>query len=289
MMSFSALRHFDLGTLRSFVTIADAGSMTQAATRLHLTQSAISMQIKRLEQALGLSVFERSPQGMIPTSAGEQLLHFARQMLALNDEAWGRLTAPDFEGQVRLGVPIDLLHPLMPKVLRAFSRDFPRVEIKLSVANTYPLREQFEAGQLDVVLTTELEPQKGGKVIRVVPLLWTGAPQGNAWKKQPLPIGFSSRCAFRRPVIEALDQAGIDWIDIARLEGVGATVAMTAADLCVSADLMPAWLLGNELEVIDSGERLPPLPEHCIILYCADHPGNRLGQILAEYIERTYA
>ena len=105
MSTTNRLRNFDLSTLRSFVAIAESGSMTRAAARLFMTQSAISMQIKRLETSLDLSVFERSAQGMKPTTAGEQLLHFARQMLELNDEAWGRLTSPDYEGQVRLGVP----------------------------------------------------------------------------------------------------------------------------------------------------------------------------------------
>ena len=96
---------FDLGTLRSLVTIAESGSMTRAATRLFLTQSAISMQIKRLETSLGFSLFERTSQGMSPTNEGEQLLQFARRMLALNDEAMGRLTSPDYEGVVRFGTP----------------------------------------------------------------------------------------------------------------------------------------------------------------------------------------
>ena len=107
-MTTNRLRNLDLNSLRSFVTIAEAGSMTRAASRLFMTQSAISMQIKRLENSLGFSVFERSAQGMSPTTEGEQLLHFANQMLALNDEAMGRLTSPDSEGLIRLGAPVDV-------------------------------------------------------------------------------------------------------------------------------------------------------------------------------------
>ena len=124
-MTQNRLRNLDMGTLRSFVTIADAGSMTQAASRLFMTQSAISMQIKRLESALGLNVFERSAQGMKTTSEGEQLLQFANQMLALNDEAMGRLTSPDYEGVIRFGSPCDVIYPHIPRVLKEFSRDFP--------------------------------------------------------------------------------------------------------------------------------------------------------------------
>ena len=129
--------------------------MTRAASRLFMTQSAISMQIKRLENSLGFSVFERSAQGMTPTSEGEQLLHFANQMLALNDEAMGRLTSPDYEGLVRLGVPGDIIYPHIPVILREFSRDYPRVQVKLSSAQTINLKTELKQGLQDIVLTTE--------------------------------------------------------------------------------------------------------------------------------------
>jgi len=139
-MTQNRLRNLDLGTLRSFVTIADTGSMTRAAGRLFMTQSAISMQIKRLESSLGMSVFERSAQGMTPTSEGEQLLQFANQMLSLNDEAMGRLTSPDFEGIIRFGAPGDVIYPHIPGILREFSRDFPRVQLKFSSSRTVTLK-----------------------------------------------------------------------------------------------------------------------------------------------------
>jgi DNA-binding transcriptional LysR family regulator len=116
-MNNNRLRNFDMGTLRSFVTIVDSGSMTRAASRLFMTQSAISMQIKRLETNLGLSVFDRSAQGMTTTIEGEQLLHFARQMLAVNDEGMSRLTSPDYEGQIRLAAPSDVIYPHIPSIL----------------------------------------------------------------------------------------------------------------------------------------------------------------------------
>jgi DNA-binding transcriptional LysR family regulator len=188
LITTNRLRNLDLGTLRSFVTIADAGSMTRAASRLFMTQSAISMQIKRLENSLGFSVFERSAQGMTPTSEGEQLLHFANQMLALNDEAMGRLTSPDYEGLVRLGVPGDIIYPHIPVILREFSRDYPRVQVKLSSAQTINLKTELKQGLQDIVLTTEGSASPGGTVISTQALVWSGAEAGVAWKKRPLPL-----------------------------------------------------------------------------------------------------
>ena len=134
-----ALRNLDLGTLRSFVTIAETKNMTRAATRLHMTQSAISMQIKRVEESLDLTLFERTKKGMETTSAGEQLLHYAKQMIELNDEAWSRLTASEYEGRITLGVPADIINPRVPNVLRAFCQAFPRVQVTLASSLSHAL------------------------------------------------------------------------------------------------------------------------------------------------------
>lgn len=285
-MTTNRLRNLDLGTLRSFVTIAEAGSMTRAASRLFMTQSAVSMQIKRLEVSLGFSVLERSTQGMTPTSEGEQLLHFANQMLDLNDEAMGRLTSPDFEGQVRLGVPGDVIYPHIPRILREFSRDYPRVQVRLSSAQTFKLKSEFNEGLQDIVLTTEKNASAGGKVISTHPLIWTGAEAGVAWKKRPLPLGFAKSCAFRGGVIKALDDAGIDWVDIVASADAAASEAMTSADLCVTAELESA--IHSSRVIIDHGGQLPELPQHSIVLYSNDSPGNQIAQTLVEYLLRAY-
>ena len=214
MMTQNRLRNLDLGTLRSFVTIAETGSMTRAASRLFMTQSAISMQIKRLENSLGLSVFERSAHGMSATTEGEQLLSFANQMLALNDEAMGRLTSADYEGQIRLGAPGDVIYPHIPGILKEFNRDYPRVQIRFSSSQTVTLSSEFEQGLHDIVLTTEKTPGQGGRVISTQSLVWVGAKDGSAWKKRPLPLGFAKHCAFRSGVTKTLDEAGLKWIDI---------------------------------------------------------------------------
>jgi len=286
MMTPNRLRNLDMGTLRSFATIAEFGSMTRAATRLFMTQSAISMQIKRLETSLGLSVFERSAQGMKPTSEGEQLLQFANQMLALNDEAMGRLTSSDYEGVIRLGAPCDVIYPHIPGILKEFSRDFPRVQLKFSSAQTFTLKEQFRQGLQDVVLTTEQKPGKGGTAINTQRLIWTGAEDGNAWKKRPLPLGISRTCAFRSCVTGALDEAELDWIDIVASEDVIAGEAMTSADLCVAAELECVKDSGR-LPIEHAGQ-LPELPEFSVVLYGVENPGNHLAETLVEYLLRAY-
>ena len=286
-MTPNRLHNLDLGTLRSFVTIADSGSMTRAAGRLFMTQSAISMQIKRLENSLGMSVFDRSAQGMSTTTEGEQLLIFANQMLAINDEAMNRLTSPDYEGQIRLGVPCDVIYPHIPGILKEFGRDFPRVQIKLSSGPTVNLKSQFNQGLLDVMLTTEQVASPGGSVISNQQLVWTGAVDGTAWKKRPVPLGISKNCAFRSSAIKLLDDAELKWIDVVASEDDTAALAMVSADLCISAQMECVKDAGRT--TIDHGGHLPELPEFSIVLYSADAPGNQLTQTMVEYLLRAFA
>ena len=280
------LRHFDLNSLRSFVSICESGSMTHAASQLHLTQSAISMQIKRLEESLELKLLERSPKGMKATHAGEQLLSYARKMLEINDAAWGRLTSPDYEGVIRLGVPADIIHPHIPRVLKDFSRDFPRVQVKLATAITSVLKEEYHGGKHDLVLTTEQQADSGGQIIDRQPLVWVGAISGNAWKKRPLPLGFSTHCAFRPVAIQALEQAGIEWLDIvASLDCLGGDT-MTSADLCIAAELKNSS--HPERIEIDHNKQLPELPEFSVVMYHTENNNNPLVKSLASYLTHAY-
>jgi len=285
-MTTNRLQTLDLGTLRSFVTIAETGSMTRAAERLFLTQSAISMQIKRLESSLGFSVFERSTRGMAPTSEGEQLLKFADQMLALNDEAMGRLTSPDYEGVIRFGVPGDIVYPQIPRVLKDFSRDFPRVQIQFATMGTFHLLREYEQGKHDIVLTTEETPREGGEVIVTHPLVWVGAEDGHSWKQRPLPLGFAKNCAFRAGVARALDAAGLAWFDQVNSENESAINAMLSADFCVSARLKSSSV--PDSIILDAGQ-LPELPAYSIVLYYGDNPPSPVVEKLAEYLRRAHA
>jgi DNA-binding transcriptional LysR family regulator len=285
-MATNRLRNLDLGTLRSFVTIADSGSMTRAASRLFMTQSAISMQIKRLETSLGLSVFDRSSQGMKPTTEGEQLLQYANQMLAINDEVIGRLTSPDYEGVIRLGAPSDVVYPHVPTAIREYSRDFPRVQIQFSASRTQLLKEQFDMGQQDIILTTEHKPGPGGRIINTQPLVWTGAEDGVAWTKRPLPMCFCKSCSFRPFATAALDTAGISWVDVTATDDDLASDAMTSADLGIRAEMECVIHAGRQ--IINHGGQLPELPAFSIVLYADEQTGNELNQTLVEHLERAY-
>lgn len=283
-----AKRDLDISTLRSFKAIAETGSMTRAAARRNMTQSAISMQIKRLETSLALSLFERTSKGMVTTAAGDQLLQYAKQMVSINDEAWSRLTASEYEGEISLGVPTDIINPYIPKILSRFLQDYPRIQVKLHSAHTSALLEQFDQGIHDVVLTTEVEPGKGGKILSKQRLVWIGAPNGCAWKKRPLPLGFSSQCAFRQAAIEVLGVADIDWIDTVTSDDDAASSAMVAVDMGIKAELEYTDHVG--LEMIPHNGQLPHFPDYSIVLYRSGDGADRdTINMLCEYITRAFA
>jgi DNA-binding transcriptional LysR family regulator len=228
-------RNLDMTALRSFVMVADAGGVTKAAGLLNLTQSAVSMQLKRLEESLNLALLDRSTRQISVTPEGEQLLSYARRMLALNDEALRRLTAENYEGEISLGVPHDIIYPYIPPVLRRFAADFPRMKIKLVSSPTKTLREMFGRGEIDAIVTTELHPGPGGESLVTLPLVWVGAVDGIAWRNRPLPVAFCKNCIFRSGVLKRLDQAQFDWQMVVESDLDNAVDAVVSADLAVHA------------------------------------------------------
>ena len=280
------IRNLDLTALRSFVAIADAGGVTRAAGFLNLTQSAVSMQIKRLEDMLQVGLLDRSGRKVALTAAGEQLLGYARKMLVLNDEAFGRLTHNSFEGEIVLGVPHDIVYPNIPIVLQRFSRDYPKMKVTLLSSFTRSLVDQFGRGECDIILATEDMVGAGGHTLAELPLVWVGAPGGQAWRQAPLRLAFEYRCIFRQWAQAALDKAGIVWEMAVESDNTRTIEASVSADLAVHT-----MLAGSEpqhFERIAHGGALPDLPCLMVNLYVADPVHSPAVDALAGLIRRAF-
>ncbi|MDR5652080.1 LysR family transcriptional regulator [Ruixingdingia sedimenti] len=280
-------RNLDLTTLRSFVAVADAGGVTRAAGFLNLTQSAVSMQLKRLEDALGLSLIDRSGRGVALTAAGEQLLGYARRLLSLNDEALARLTDQAYEGEIVLGCPADIVYPAIPKVLRRFAAEFPRMRVTLISSYTRRLRRLFDRGECDLILTTEDDVDAGGETLIELPLVWIGAPGGVAWRARPLPLAFEHTCIFREGVQQALDAAGIPWVMAVESDSTRTIEASVSADLAVHALVEGAE--PRYLERIPHGGALPELARTRINLYVARPAKGTVVEDMAAMIRLAFA
>jgi DNA-binding transcriptional LysR family regulator len=274
-------RNLDLSALRSFVTVADVGGVTRAAGYLNLTQSAVSMQIKRLEDSLGLTLFLRAARKLALSPEGEQLLSYGRRMLALNDEVLSRFSVAACCGPIRLGVPHDVVYPAIPGILRRMSQSFPMVQVNLVSSFTVLMKDGFARGEFDAILTTETTPDPGAEVLSSRPLVWAGAPGGNAWQRRPLRLGFKDTCIFRPVAQAALDATGIAWDMATGGESEQAVEATVAADLAVTARMLGS--IPEGIDVIQGDNQLPPLGEMKLALYRSNRaPDEAFEQLLSE-------
>jgi DNA-binding transcriptional LysR family regulator len=275
--------NLDVSLLRAFVAVVDSGGMTAAAGTLNLTQAAVSQQIKRLEEIVGEELVTRDRRGMGLTPAGERLFGRAKRMLALNDEIWTEMTTPVYEGEVRLGIPSDIITTYLPTFLKAFARSYPRVQISLNSGSSAALRAKLQAGQVDVVLATEMRCDEGGENLVMDRLVWVGARGGEAAWLRPLPVSIGcSDCAFRAPIRKALQKAGIEWRSVSEVTNTSAQVATVAADIAVMA-----WMASTvpaNMEVLGPDSGLPLLPPFMINLYLPANGGNHIVQEMARFI-----
>lgn len=280
-------RNLDLTALRSFVAVADSGGVTRAAGLMNLTQSAVSMQLKRLEDALDVSLLDRSARRIALTSAGEKLLGYARRMLELNDEAYVQLTDQAFEGEIVLGVPHDIVYPEIPKVLQRFAAEYPRVKVQLISSFTRELQNLFGKGECDIILTTEDMLHGDGETLAICDLVWVGAPGGNSWKSRPLRLAFENNCLFRSPVLASLNAAGIAWemaVDSNNTRTIEATVSADLAIHALIAGAEPPYV-----ERIAHGGTLPDLPGTHINMYAAKSTRNQPMQDLVDLLRQSYS
>lgn len=283
-----APRNLDVAALRSFLTVAETGGVTRASARLNLTQSAVSLQIKRLEDLFQQALFERSGRGVSLTAQGEQLVGYARRLLAANDETWTRMTLASPGGELSVGAPEDLMgNPRIPTAMRDFAARCPDIRINLHSAQTTTLRERFAQGGLDAILTTEAAQEAGGEILARDPLVWIGAPGGAAWRRRPLPIGTVAGCIFNRAAIETLNAAGFDWVPEVDSASNPVMEANIAADVLVRP--MMRATVPPRFEVIDHRGALPRLPDFSVNLYVTRGSRRALVEPLAEELRRAYA
>jgi DNA-binding transcriptional LysR family regulator len=258
-------RNLDLDLIRTFVAVADSGSMTVAANLLHMTQGAVSQQVKRLEDGLACLLFVRKTRKLELSREGEQFLVKARKLLRLNDEIWADMTGQPLRGALRVGVPYDLVTLLAP-AMKAFSEAHPHVDISLVCAASPELGAAVNSGRVDLSLVEYLASEADGELVRIEPLVWVSGRGSGAWQKRPLPLSMvDERCAFRPVVLGALADEGIAWRTVFESGSIEATAATVRAGLAITtwlASTVPADL--QTLTPRATG--LPELPEFAICL-----------------------
>lgn len=283
-----ALRTFDLVLLRTFVVVAEQRSMTAAANALHLTQGAVSQQIRKLEELLGEPLLIRQRPGIRLSPLGERLIAKARGMLALNDQLWTELQGNPVQGIVRLGVPYDLAGTWIAPALRAFMVTYPQVELSIKCGSSPDLKYATANGELDVAIAEEVVEQASGECLSIERLVWAGAKGGAAYLKSPLPVSMvAETCVFRSPVITALQAQSRPWKTLFENDSLEATIALVGSDLAVSVWLQST--LPSGLDILAPDAALPELPLIAITLHRAKASQSAASEELIRHIRAHHS
>ncbi|RAZ88960.1 transcriptional regulator [Mesorhizobium hawassense] len=249
----------DLNLLKTFVAVVETGSLSNAAPRVGRSQSAVSMQMQRLEDMVGNQLLVRGPRTVTPNAIGEDFLIYARRLLKLSDEAWASVTRPKETGSVRLGVPDDYAAFLLPPVLSRFAEDHPLVTVELVCEQSTALVKTLAEGRLDLAIVTRL-PEQPLDVVRLERFVWVASPNHVAWQTNPLPVAlFEPGCAARMNVLQALGSADRSYRCTYSSASLLGLVAVVQAGLAVAG--LAQRSVPPSLRVVGVNEGLPALPD----------------------------
>jgi DNA-binding transcriptional LysR family regulator len=284
---------FDLDVLRSFVAGVELGSFAKAAERLGRSTSAVSAQLKKLEEQVGTPVLRKSGRGMVLTETGETMLAYARRLLELNDEAAAAMQGVELEGWVRLGLQEDFGETLLPEVLGRFARSHPKVRIEARIARNVELLDRLTSGRLDLALawdTGSVSPH--AERLGDAPLLWIGGKDVDApWlreRDEPLPlVMLDAPCLMRTAATTALDRAGMPWRIAFTSASLAGTWAAVAAGLGVSLRT-PFGLPPSVRALAPHETSLPGLGTLGLCLHRADAEPPPAVELLAHIIAQQW-
>ncbi|VVD94433.1 LysR family transcriptional regulator [Pandoraea iniqua] len=286
-----SLPNLDMDALRTFLATQQLGSLNRAAERIGRSQSAVSQQMRKLEEQVGMPLFRRLGRGLALTESGELVLSYAHRILDLNDEVVRAVRGASIEGVVRFGLPGDFAESWLPKALGQFKKTHPGVRVEVAVERNGALLERLDRGELDLVLAMGYERRADAEHLATLPMTWIGPVDADVVLSPGMPLDlalYHPPCFFRRAGISALDSANISWrlaYSTASLQSLWSGVAAGLGITLRTAAGLPATLkrLGEK-------DGLPPLPsvELCLHTAPAEMP-PALAQLKRAIVENAAA
>jgi DNA-binding transcriptional LysR family regulator len=271
----------DPDLLKAFVAVADHRSFTRAAVALNRTQSAVSMQVKRLEERLQAELFHRTKANVDLSAAGEGLLGYARRILSLNEEAVGRVREHKVEGRVRLGVMDDYGTLLVPPLLAGFVANYPLIHIEMETGLTSSMTDRLGEAY-DLVIAMHPQGSGEGELLRREQAVWAASPEHRVEELDPLPVAlYPQGCLFRSWAMQALDAAKRPWRLAFVSHSLAAVEAIAAQGLAVS--VVKAGTFPPRLRRLSERDGMPPLPRAEIRLHRAANL-SRAASLLADHL-----
>lgn len=275
----------DMDLLRCFGAVAGARSFTAAGDAVGLTQSGVSVRIRRLEAQLGARLFERSSRAVTLTPAGEVLLGYAERLLDLNDEAVRRLREPWAAGLLRLGVADYFAPSHLPVCLSRFRRHYPRVRLEVRIGLGMDLIPGFQRGELDVVVASREEDLPGGEMLLEDPLVWAASPAFVHDAGAPVPlVTLPQGCRHRRAAIEGLEGQGRRWEIVFVSSGMAGVQAAVRAGLGLA--VLPSTALVEGLRPVGLEPGLPALPPAHVAAFLSDDRPEGLQRSFVDFLRQ---
>jgi DNA-binding transcriptional LysR family regulator len=277
----------ELDLLRTLVAIAETGSFNRAARAVFRTPSAVSMQMKKLEEQVGRPLFAKDGRSVALTPDGEILVGYGRRIMTLTDEAWRRFHAPEIEGTIRLGTPDDYASQFLPPILSRFAASHPNVEVDVTCLSSQELLSLLDENAVDVALISAGHGLQRGITVHREPLVWAGLRHGCAHELNPLRLAVSHLgCCWRRKGLEALDRAGVAYRIAYSSKHYSGQLAAVMAGLALAP--LPLSSVRGDLKVFGAEVGLPPLGHVEIELHRAVNATGPLFDALATHIENNF-
>ena len=270
--------NLDIDLLKTFIAIAEQGSFTRAAGEVNKTQSAVSMQMKRLEDIVQRPLFDRDGRQNRLTPDGGRLLDYARRLTRLNDEAVATFTRPELTGTVRLGTPDDYADRLLPEILGRFSRTHPLVQVDVCCSGSSALTDLAKQNEVDLSIITCSKKTDADEIVRTEPLVWVTSQQHHTHERDPVPVALSHEgCIWRQMSLKALDESARAYRIGYASANSNAINAAVMAGLAVAA--IPKIVMRPGMRVLSPEEGFPHMGEFEIGMVYA--PGKRSSAVEA--------
>ncbi|MEM8789603.1 MAG: LysR substrate-binding domain-containing protein [Pseudomonadota bacterium] len=281
----------ELDLLRTLVAIAETGNFSSAAQAVHRTPSAVSMQVKKMEDLLGRPLFLRDSRSVRLTADGEVLLEHGRRLLALNREVVSRFLSPDLTGEVRLGAPDDVAERFLPDMLRRFADTHPGVAVNVVIEGSADLVTLVAEGRLDMALVTceaDGKTTAAAEILYRERLAWAALIGGVAAEQDPLPVSvWEEGCVWRDAGLRGLEAAGRAYRVAFQSAHISGQRAAILADLAVAP--LPVSSLGGRIGVARPETGLPPLPEYALGLCLAAGKPGAAARAAADHLRAAFA
>ncbi|MBW3097130.1 LysR substrate-binding domain-containing protein [Pseudohoeflea coraliihabitans] len=248
----------DIDQLQTFIAIVDTGSFTRAADRVCKTQSAVSMQMRRLEERLGKDLFVKDGRTNRLSEEGERLIGYARRMIKLNNETMVAFDDNKLEGAMRVGTPDDYADRYMPGIIARFAKTHPGVELYIECEPSVELAARLQRGELDVALVTHDPSLRGSEVVRTEPLYWVSSMSHAVHEEAVVPLAVGRpHCRWRSLACAALDSAEREYQIL--FTSWSATVVASAVLSGLAVSLLPECAVRPGMRILSQADGFPAL------------------------------